>query len=80
VVCFGDGAWAKSIARVTIIPGRVLTAFADFLGAPDSITVRDAEVRRLRFEEGMGVTEIGRRLGISKPTVYKALQSLSQEG
>ena len=32
-----------------------------------------AEVRRLRFEENLGATEIARRLGVGRASVYRAL-------
>ncbi len=33
-----------------------------------------AEVRRLRDQEGMGATEIARKLGIARTSVYRVLQ------
>ncbi|SMF97868.1 Site-specific DNA recombinase [Methylomagnum ishizawai] len=36
-------------------------------------SVDRAEIRRLRTEEGLGATEIARRLGVSRASVYRAL-------
>ena len=36
-------------------------------------SVDQAEIRRLRTEEGLGATEIARRLGVGRASVYRAL-------
>jgi hypothetical protein len=66
----------QSLARVTVIPGSILMAFANLLDAPDAITLRDAEIWRL-CGEGLGVTEIARRTTLSRPTVHKVLSKAS---
>ncbi len=43
-----------------------------YKGRKPSINV--AEVKRLRDDEGMGATEIARRLGIARTSVYRVLQ------
>ncbi|WP_198291282.1 helix-turn-helix domain-containing protein [Methylosarcina fibrata] len=42
-------------------------------------SVDTAEIKRLRDEEKLGATEIARRLGIGRATVYRALASGGQE-
>lgn len=42
-------------------------------------SVDTAEIKRLRHEEKLGATEIARRLGIGRATVYRALASSGQE-
>jgi len=42
-------------------------------------SVDTAEIKRLRDEEKLGATEIARRLGIGRATVYRALSSGGQE-
>lgn len=42
-------------------------------------SVDTAEIKRLRYEEKLGATEIARRLGIGRATVYRALASGGQE-
>jgi DNA invertase Pin-like site-specific DNA recombinase len=36
------------------------------------------EILRLRFEEKLGATEIARRLGVGRATVYRALANCEQ--
>jgi DNA invertase Pin-like site-specific DNA recombinase len=42
-------------------------------------SVDTAEIKRLRHDEKLGATEIARRLGIGRATVYRALASGEQE-
>ncbi|WP_374647024.1 helix-turn-helix domain-containing protein [Tabrizicola sp.] len=37
-------------------------------------TIDPAEVRRLHGEEGMGATDIARKLGIARTSVYRVLE------
>jgi DNA invertase Pin-like site-specific DNA recombinase len=43
------------------------------------LSVDTAEIKRLRNDEKLGATEIARRLGIGRATVYRALASGGQE-
>ncbi len=42
-------------------------------------SIDTAEIKRLRHDEKLGATEIARRLGIGRATVYRALASGGQE-
>jgi DNA invertase Pin-like site-specific DNA recombinase len=42
-------------------------------------SVDTAEIQRLRFEEKLGATEIARRLGVGRATVYRALTDCGQK-
>lgn len=42
-------------------------------------SVNTAEIQRLRLEEKLGATEIARRLGVGRATVYRALANREQQ-
>jgi DNA-binding transcriptional regulator LsrR (DeoR family) len=35
------------------------------------------EIKRLRFDEKLGATEIAKQLGISRPSVYRVLSEMA---
>lgn len=37
--------------------------------------VRDREIRRMRFDDGVPINEIGRRFQVSRRTVFRALEA-----
>ncbi|MGZ8916247.1 MAG: helix-turn-helix domain-containing protein [Methylobacter sp.] len=42
-------------------------------------SVNTAEIQRLRLEDKLGATEIARRLGVGRATVYRALANREQQ-
>ena len=42
-------------------------------------SVNTAEIQRLRLEDNLGATEIARRLGVGRATVYRALANREQQ-
>ena len=50
-----------------------------FFDAKDLVQVRYEMVRRHRID-GVGISEVSTNFGVSRPTFYKALQALQEEG